>query len=201
MFESINRLLSRFSIRQKLWASFIAILVILAVTSATVLINETGIRKSFTGIVQENQPAMLLSMQLSDQLNSSAQSMGFYLLSHEDAHREAYKKGLKDVETTVGELQAMPSLQADAESSSLVEKIAKDVKTYHGYQSKMIELSESEVKNIPGMLYAAQNLNPISQQILQNLGQMLVAEEEEDADEKRKLFSMILIICVTPGLT
>ncbi len=187
MFEPINRLMSRFSIRQKLWASFIGILAILAVISATVLISETGIRKSFTGIVQENQPAMLLSMQLSDQINSSAQSMGFYLLSHEDAHREAYKNGLKDVEAAVGKLQAMPSLQADATSSALVKKIEKDVKAYQGYQNRMIELAESEVKNIPGMLYAAQNLNPISQVILQNLGQMLVAEEEEDADEKRKL--------------
>ena len=186
MFESFNRVLSRFTIRQKLWASFIAILLILAVTSATVLISETGIRKSFTGIVEENQPTMLLSMQLSEQINSSAQSMGFFLLSHEDAHRSAYKQGLQEVETTVGRLQAMPSLQADAESSALVEKIAKDVATYRGYQEQMIELSQNEVKNIPGMQYAGANLNPLSQQILQNLGQMLMAEQEEESTPRRK---------------
>jgi methyl-accepting chemotaxis protein len=186
MFESVNRVLSRFSIRQKLWASFIAILAILVVTSATVLINETGIRKSFTGIVEENQPAMLVSMQLSDQLNSSAQSLGFFLLSREDAHRVAYQNGMKDVEATVDKLQAMPSLQADAESSALVDNIAKDVATYRSYQDQMIELSQSEVKNIPGMLYAGQNLNPLSQQILQNLGQMLVAEQDEESTPERK---------------
>ncbi|WP_232020196.1 methyl-accepting chemotaxis protein [Sulfuriflexus mobilis] len=186
MFDSVNNLFARFSIRHKLWASFIAVLAILVVISTTVLVSETGIRKSFTGIVEENQPAMLLSMQLSDQLNSSAQSMGFFLLSREDAHRVAYENGLKDIVATVGQLQAMPSLQADAESSALVDLIAQDVASYRGYQERMIELTRDEAKNIPGMLYAGQNLNPLSQQILQNLGQMLVAEEDEEASARRK---------------
>jgi len=184
--DILNKALSRFSIRQKLWGSFGALLTVIVVIAGSVLFSETGIRKGFSGIVEDSQPAMLASIALSDRVNKSAQSMGFYLLSREEVHRENYDNELFSLGEDAKALAAMPVLQADPDSAQLVNKIAIDIKKYISYQEKMLELAANDAKNIPAMVFAAQNLNPVSQELLQNVSQMLLSEEEEEANDERK---------------
>jgi methyl-accepting chemotaxis protein len=60
------------------------------------------------------------------------------------------------------------------------------VETFKTHQTRLAELAEDSTKNLPAMIYSAQNLNPISQRILQNISQMIMAESEEVADAQRK---------------
>jgi len=182
----LQKALSRFSISQKLWGSYGALLAIIIIIASSVLIAETGIKKNFSSIVDESQPAMLASMSLTDQVNRSAQSMGFYLLSKEEVHKQRYVNEVTGLLKNLTELKAMPVLQQDPVSSKLMKKISSDVERYAGYQERMLELAGSDVKNIPAMSYSSQNLNSFSQQVLQNISQMILSEEDEEPTAERR---------------
>jgi len=182
----VQRVSSRFTIRQKLWLSYSSLLAIIVVIASSVLFAEEGIRDNFSKVVDESQPAMLASIALSEQVNRSAQSMGFYLLSKEEIHKEDYIVELENLTQQLAELKSMPVLQEDPKSAELVNKIVADVTSYIDYQPKMLELASGDAKNIPAMMFSAQKLNPLSQQFLQNVSQMILSEEEEEASEERR---------------
>lgn len=182
----LQKALSRFSISQKLWGSYGALLAVIVIIASSVLIAEKGIKNNFSSIVDESQPAMLASMSLTDQVNRSAQSMGFYLLSKEEVHKQRYVNEVAGLQKSLAALKAMPVLQQDPISSKLVKKISSDVERYAGYQEKMLELASSDVKNIPAMRYSSLNLNSFSQQVLQNISQMILSEEDEETTAERR---------------
>ena len=182
----LGKVSSQFTIRQKLWASYGALLAVIVIIASAVLFAEAGIKDNFSNIAEKSQPAMLASIALSDQVNRSAQSMGFYLLSKEKTHKDNYTSNLEDLSRQVAILKDMPVLQQDTESAELLEKISSDIESYVGYQAKMLELASGDVKNIPAMLFSAQQLSPVSQQFLQNVSQMILSEEEEEASEERR---------------
>jgi len=182
----LQKALSRFSISQKLWMSYGALLAVIIIISISVLIAEVGIKKNFTSIVDESQPAMLASMSLTDQVNRSAQSMGFYLLSKEEVHKQRYVDEISGLEKNLATLKGMPVLQQDPASAQLLEKISGDVTRYTGYQEKMLELASNDAENIPAMRFSSQNLNSFSQQVLQNISQMILSEEDEEPTAERR---------------
>jgi len=184
--SALQKTLSRFSIRQKLWGSYSALIAVIIVIAVSVLVAEGGIKKNFSSIANDSQPAMLASMALSDQVNRSAQSMGFYLLSKEEVHKQSYVNELAGLTEKISALKEMPVLQQDPESAELVNKIASDVASYVGYQEKMLELASNDANNIPAMRFSSQNLNPNSQAILQNIGQMILSEEDEEPTAERR---------------
>jgi len=189
---ALQKALSRFSISQKLWGSYGALLAVIIIIASSVLVAEGGIKNNFASIVDESQPAMLASMELNDQVNRSAQSMGFYLLSREDAHKQSYINDVSGLVASLNELKSLKALQEDPESAKLLDMIVADVKRYMGYQEKMLELGASDAKNIPAMRNSSQQLNPISQQILQNISQMILSEEDEEVtEERRKILTAI----------
>jgi len=183
---NLARLLSGFTIRQKLWGSFGAMLLVIMAIAGGVLLAGDSIKGSFTGIVNNNQPTMRASMNLSIDINSVTQSMGFYLLSKEEEHKQNFTNGMSALTESISTLRAMPAIQNDPASLELVESIGVDIKQFVGYQAKILELASSDVKNIPAIPLSAATLNPQSQQILQNLSQMLLSEAEEEASELRR---------------
>ena len=177
---------SQFSIRQKLWVSYGALLAVIVIIASSVLFAEGAIKKNFSSIAEESQPAMLASIAISDQVNRSAQSMGFYLLSKEAVHKNSYVAELDSLSKQVAALKAIPVLQQDPKSIELVNKISNDVAAYVGYQEKMLKLASNDAENIPAMRYSSQNLNSFSQQVLQNISQMILSESEEEFSEERR---------------
>jgi len=83
----------------------------------------------------------------------------------------------------VAELQAMPALRADPQARRLLEAIAEGVARFKGYKPRMLALADDPPENFPGRRFAAQNLNPISQELLQLVGNMIMAELDEEASE------------------
>jgi len=186
MLAAMDKVSARFTIRQKLWVSYSALLAVIVIIASAVLFAEGAIRKNFSQIVEESQPAMLASMALTDQLNRSAQSMGFYLLSREEIHKQNYIAELASLTKQVANLKKMPLLQEDVKSAKLLKMISSDVDAYVAYQAKMLELGSGDAKNIPAMVFSSRNLNPVSQQFLQNVSQMILSEDEEEVSEERR---------------
>ena len=104
MFKTLIRSLS---IKAKIWSGFLLLLVVLAIMSIMTSVSLNGVQSRVVEVVEQRQPAVFLSKELAVQLEQSAGSLGFYLLSKEQEHQAAYKKSLRRVDEIIAELKAI----------------------------------------------------------------------------------------------
>jgi methyl-accepting chemotaxis protein len=180
------KLLANVSIKYKVIAGFGLMQLIILVIAASALLSLSNTQTDVVSIAEEVQPAVLSAGELEFSLEKANSSLGFYLLSQEDSHKQQYQASLQRVDAILSELRDLNLVKDNAEVSAQVESIAADVERYKGYQEQMLHLATNTGDNIPGTKYTAQNLSPISQQMLQLVSSMIQTESEEDASSKRK---------------
>jgi methyl-accepting chemotaxis protein len=150
----------------------------------------TKVDKQVTEVVKDIQPTVIASMSLSENIKQTSSALGFYLLSKTEQDKNAYLDGIGRVDDNLKNLKSIAWVQQDPKTSDQVNRIAKDVSKFIAYREQLLELAANDAKNIPAMLYSAQNINPLSQQMLQHMGAMIASEEEEDANEERRAILM-----------
>jgi methyl-accepting chemotaxis protein len=182
----MKKLLSNLSIRHKVWGAMFLMLVGLAATVVISYLSLSGVGKGVSKVVGEIQPTVVASMELNGYLERSAGSLGFYLLSKEKIHKDAYLDGLGKVDATLKKLKSGPLIKQQDSAQKLLVSIEKDVAKFKSYQDQLFELAENDAENVPAIAYAGRNLNPISQQMLQFLSTMVQSESMEPATERRK---------------
>lgn len=174
------------NIKQKLNLGFGTLIGFMGIIILVTLISLLVIRSNINEIIEEHEPTMFASITLGLHIKAATSSLGFYLLSKEDEHKKAYLNTLVSIDTELSHLKQFDSIQKDLAAQKLVDDLENDIKKFKQYQKNIFELATNNSKNIPGIVFAAENLNPISQQILQNLSQMLQSEADQTASNKRK---------------
>ncbi len=182
----MTKFLSNLSIRYKVWGALLAMLALLATVVIVSYTTLSGAGRGMSSVVEEIQPSVVASMDLNAQLEHSAAALGFFLLSKEEAHKKAYLDALKRADAELAKLRAVPLVSERPELSKLVKSIDTDVAKFKSYQKRLFELAADDGKNFPGIRMAGQTLNPLSQQMLQNLTAMIQSEGNEVANAKRK---------------
>lgn len=186
------RLLNQLSIRIKLWLGFGLLLSILLIIALTVLSNLGRVNSSIDEVVNHIQPAVLDAQSLETALSQANTSLGYYLLSKETQHREAYEQKLLQAEQLLLRLQGNSLSEDSAEVAALLDSLQQRLEKFKSYREQMITLAEDNIANQPAFGYAAQSVNPHGRAILQLLAQMVMAEQDEEVDdERRELFVLI----------
>jgi methyl-accepting chemotaxis protein WspA len=168
------------SIKQKMLSGFGITLAILALIALITFMNLLSIKNASINVVENQQPTVIQSLKLAEKLKETLGSLGFYLLSKEESHKENYIKQLGQTEKLIKGLKQQTSIKEDENATLLVNQIEKDYKEFQSFQQRMFEFAASDQENFPGMSYSSQNINPLSQRILQNINTMISAEEEEE---------------------
>ncbi len=140
------------------------------------------VNHSVSTVVEENQPMVIASLELSDRLHKASGSLGFFLLSKEDEHKNAYLKALEQVKQNYQKLKSV----AKNDTLNIVVSLEADIKQFISYKDKMLLLPMDLRLNFPAFKYASDNLNPFSQVNLQVLEEMILSEDEEDPSDERK---------------
>ncbi len=169
-------------IGHKISLGFAIILILMAWIATSAIENLSGVEQSVNTVVNKNQPLVIASMQLS---NSLAQANGYlstYMLSAEPEHKMAYLKSVKKVTAQLEQLHKI----APAELDGQIAQIAADIRSFRETAGRMVILPTNTRENFPSLAFASSQLNPLAQKNLTILGQMLLAEEDEDASEERK---------------
>lgn len=182
----MSNLFSTWRIGHKIWAGFTIVLFIMAAISMAALMSLSNVKKPVSEMVQVRQPAVLLSKDLTSSLHQTASSLGFYLSTKEQQHKTGYQQNLLLTEQRLSRLKALSVVQTDSESNILVEKLAIDLAEFRSLGDRLLDTTTSFEKNFPGIAYANENLNPLSRVMSQLASQMIMSEQEEDADETRK---------------
>ena len=141
-----DQLLSKFSIRKKIWMSFgilVGVLLIVGVISQTSM----QANKTQLGIlVNDVQPAVVQSLNIVDELDRASASLGFYLLSKEEVHKDDYLKYMEKVTESVVALSEMKIVQADAKTAKLVDDVANGIQKLHGYKERMLLYASNDLE-------------------------------------------------------
>lgn len=169
-------------IRHKIWAGFSIVLLIMLIISFLAFSSLNKVNKSVSTVVEESQPMVIASLELSEKLHKANGFMGFYLLSKENGHKTAYTKALLDVKTAYEKLKSVS--QGDIKIT--VDELGNDINQFVSYKQKMLELSSDITLNFPAFKYAADNMNPYAVTALQVLSEMILSEDSEDSTDERK---------------
>ena len=187
--------LPRFSdlpVRQKVWGGFGILLALMLGLSAVSWRSLSQVGDDLSLVVEELQPTMLASQDLSQSLAHAASALGLYLLAGEDSNRKDYRESLDAVDVDMSRLEQMLLERADESLKASLQNLHGLVDRFKSYEKTMINLVDNPVSNNAGLSFAAQNLNPVSQQMLQRSGEMVISEfEEETSESRRELFNEI----------
>ena len=187
--------LPRFSdlpVRQKVWGGFGILLALMVGLSAVSWRSLSQVSDDLSLVVEELQPTMLASQDLSQSLTQASSALGMYLLAAEDSNRTEYRASLEAVDTSMSRLEEMLSERADESLQASLQNLHGLVERFKAYEKTMVDLVVNPVSNNAGLSFAAQNLNPVSQQMLQLSGEMVISEfEEATSESRRELFNEI----------
>lgn len=177
--------LNNISIRNKIWGGFGIVLIILAAVAMTAAISLTKTESSVDNVVNRIQPMVLASNDLTSTLNEASGALGYYMLTKDQSFWRSYEQGVKKVDDVIRELEALVDVN-DKKTQELVNDIKTDITSFVDFKARMLELSKDSLKNEPGLLFSAQKLNPVAQEILQKLGEAWISEEEAEVSKLRK---------------
>lgn len=186
--EILSKLkLNNLSIRKKIQGGFGFIQIVLAVVAITAAMSLSKTEKSVDNVVNHIQPMVLASNELTSALNATSGALGYYLLSHEESFKKDYINGLDEINNILEKISTLS--QGDNisdDTRELIGLINKDVKAFAAYKDQMLELAESDMKNMPGRVYSGNEINPLSQQILQLMSQSIQSEMGEAVTAQRR---------------
>jgi methyl-accepting chemotaxis protein len=190
--QPFTRFLSAISITHKLWGGFALMLLILAVVVSNTLVSLADTQDKVNAVTQKIQPTLMASIALKDTLKESSNALGFYMMTKEPVHKDAYLKYLGQLDGAVQALKERTADTQNGETEQLISRIEQRIAKFKSYQERMLELAADVTKNSAALGYSVSNLNPQSQAILQTLAEMLTSEGEEDVSaERRPLYKTI----------
>jgi methyl-accepting chemotaxis protein len=180
------KLLSSISIRNKIIAGFSIVVLILLAVGGMALHSFNQTRGNVDAVVSLNQPVILAAERLDSELKGTVASMGFYMLSRDEASRLDYEKGLQELKKVYVALKQLPLVKSDSEIGDLVRKTSSLIAIFETFHDRAVELAENDPKRISAVEISSQRVNPQIQSIRQILAQMIDSELQEDADEERR---------------
>ncbi|MDH5181421.1 MAG: methyl-accepting chemotaxis protein [Gammaproteobacteria bacterium] len=187
--SGLLKIFTQLKVSHKVWLSTGVLVILLGIVSLFALSSLIVAQQRVAFVVEESQPMVLATMELTDTLNKANAALGFYLLSTEENEKKIFEAALIKLDEILAGLTSMQAVQDNPEIQKLVSGISADLVTYKGYKDQMLELATNFNKNFPGIGISSAEMNPIAMTIQQNLAQLMTSETNEKASSKRrKLF-------------
>ncbi len=177
---------SHLKVSQKIWLGFGLLMGVMLVMAVLAVQSLTSSRSRMDQVVNVNQPAVVVGLELADALDRTSAALGFYLLSKSEQEKTEYEANLARLDELLAQLEAMPRVKNDPQTRENVALIHQDINAYKKYRQRMLELAADFNKNQPGINFSATEMAPVAAEIQQNLSQMLLSEQDEEATPERK---------------
>ncbi len=171
-------------------AGFGVTLLAIILTAAMIFYILFEVRKTATGVVLEDQPALIKALELSAMVKESISKMGLFTISKEAILRHNSISELEISILKVNELKKLRVISSNTKLSKLVRQIDKDVKAVQGYHSKVMFYSSDFTLNLPGVAHSSKYINKINIKILSNIEKM-TSEERSNPSPRLELLYLL----------
>jgi len=173
-------------VQHKVFAGFGLMALLIVAVAISALFSLSSTEKGVVVISDDIQPAVLTATELQYHIERANSSLGFYLLSKEQSHKDHYLESLAKVDVALGKLQNLGMVKNQPLLSDQVSEIAGGVDKFKRYRDQALKLAENRDENLPAVRYAAVNLSPLAQRMLNLAALMIQSEKEEAVTEKRR---------------
>ncbi|MDH5259752.1 MAG: cell wall metabolism sensor histidine kinase WalK, partial [Gammaproteobacteria bacterium] len=184
--ETILKYFQKLTLAHKIIGGFSVFGLLFILVIGIAFITSNNNRNVIDEIIHKNRPAVMLSAKLRENVEAASAFMGFYLLSKDIEHKKDYENSLVNLKKNIATLKKLPAIAEDQVSLKMVSSIQAKLDEFAGFKDKVLLLVEKESENFPALLYGSQNINPLSQKLLQIVTMMILSEEEEAANGTRK---------------
>jgi len=190
--NKFNKMFSVFTIRQKLWGGSVLMISIMVLTVVVTYFNTSETQRKVSHLSNEIQPAYVAAMNLNNQIKQASTSMGFYLLTKEELHKKNYENYLSAIDRATIDFKNTSYARKNDFTKNNIAQIEKLTSQFKNYKAKLVELATTYDKNYIAVGFASTNLNPINQDLLQAISNMILSESGEAATDQRKQLLMTL---------
>ena len=133
--------LSLLNVKQKVFSGFGLMQILIVAVAVSALISLSATETDVVTISDEIQPAVLTASELQYHIERANSSLGFYLLSKEQSHKDSYLESLAKVDVVLGKLQNMPMVQDHPMLKDHVGEIAGGVDQFKQYRDRVLHLA------------------------------------------------------------
>ena len=190
--KRVQSYLEYLTIKQKLHFGFGILLAFIVVIIIINMISLLVIRSSVNEIVEEQEPTIFAALELQAEINNASSTLGFYLLSQEEIHKTNHIESTKKIHALITLLKQQDSILDHEEAKNILSNVESNFKEFKNYQSTMFGLATDPFKNLPALELSTNTINPVNQEALQHLTQMISSEEEQSTNNKRKKFLSLI---------
>ncbi|MBS3800096.1 MAG: MCP four helix bundle domain-containing protein, partial [Thioalkalivibrio sp.] len=185
-------MLDKFSIRGLLIAGFGLVVLILVINSLLALRSMGSGSQGVEQLTEADYPAVARINEVEQRLQESAAFLGFYLMSEEQAHREAWQTAMRELDSATRALNEDPVIASDPALSAAATEVRRLVDQFASFETRLIEVAEEAAENMPALAIANARANPASREMTQLVNMMVSAEmalpEEERSWERVETF-------------
>ena len=116
-------------------------------------------------------------------LTDGAQSLGFFLLSKEQDHKDRYSNKMEELEAIIDAFGS----EVDAEYTKQydLDQLSDDLLVFSDSGDRLLELAEDDGQNYPARAFASDNVNSMMREVSQHIEIMVHAEIDEGPSEER----------------
>ncbi len=169
-------MLDKLSIRGLLIAGFGLVVAILIINSLLALRAMTTGSQAVEQLTQADYPAVARVNQVEQLLQESAAFLGFYLMSEDASHRDAWLNAMEGLDAATNALLDDPVVSADRQLAAGAEDVRRRVSEFAGHRERLIEVAENLAENMPAQAIANDRANPATRQMSQLANTMINAE-------------------------
>lgn len=188
--HGIQHKLLNLSIKQKIFAGFSLLLIIILLISIVSFQSMSKVNKSVSQVVKDVQPAMIDLKLISEKIDAVNAALGFYLLSKDQRSKQSLIKSTAEVYSAFDRVMKSKVIAGNKKTLQLLETIREDFTIYKSYHAKLIDYAEHFDKNYSAMTWATQNMNPLTRKIQSLMNIMMQSENQEGISAERKKILM-----------
>lgn len=181
-----DKLILRYSLKQILVASFSILILSTILIGSIVFYNIYQLSNRVHEVATIKQPLMLQAISLSNSIKDSTTSLGLFMLTGKDQHKQSYLKANQAITRDIEKLKKISA--AHQYLNPQIISIEKNSLDYLSYQKIFLKLAANPAENFPARAYAAKNMAPYGRAILQNLTQILQSELDNEFTRERQQF-------------
>ena len=180
------------TLRRKIIAGFVAVLALLATGFGYVLFKIAQVEIVADTAIKHHQPAAMLFLRLSEEINLSSSLLSSYLLNPDETIREKYDR----VEQSIIEHLYEASVLAENTGSQNIQGEISAAETalveFQSQAKKLFKLRNNRNENFPGLSLAEKIMLPHGMEFLSNLNLILSSDSiDASTPEGRHALSLI----------
>ncbi len=168
----------------KFMISFILPAIFMLYSGFTILNDFNKLDESLIAGEHENKNAIDYLTNMKYHMNIGSKSLGFYLLSKDETHKNNYIESVVKLNNYA--IKLISNIQPEYLVKHNLDTIPGEIKEITDYKEKFLTLAEDNNANYPAMLFASEYVNPQMRSLTQLIELMVLSEETEDVSEERK---------------